>query len=816
MEEKNKFRAERGEDFEDQGVSFIELFRIMRAKWVWFLVSVIITVGLGVLYLLSATPMYTRSCEVLLKDDSSQNLPTQLSLNGLDAVPTDILNEMFVMNSSVIMTQVVMDLNLNEVYKYPKLLRKAEYYNNSPVLVEAIDSLTDRTKAYSFKITISGDKSGVTLSKFKLGGQKVDGEPVSVSFGEPAVTPVGTFIVVATPYMDNPVKKIGPQSEVYYSYTTVKACANKYAETLKSESPKDVGNVVTLTIACPVAKKADDILKGVVDAYNRNWVNDKNKIALATSSFIDERLRAIEDELGNVESNISEYKSSHKMLDMNAMASLYLTQSSENQRALNELTQEIAIGRYIKSELASNDISRMLPATANIAGTDVQQMIIAYNTQVGERNAKLQSLPEENPLIQQKTEAILNARAAILTSVDAALETLGKRYEAISTNDRKTQEQLASAPGQAKYLMNEERKQKVMEELYVFLLQRREENELQQAFDSYNTRMVTEPFGPDSPTSPKTQIILTVAFLMGLIIPCCVIYFRESINTKVRSRKDIEDLPMPFLGEVPMCGRSRRFRLPLLRSGRRADASGRTTREVMVKPHSGGMINESFRMIRTNIDFMGAMGQRREASNRGKTIMVVSLNAGSGKTFVSLNTAAIYALKGSRTCLVDLDLRKGTVSLNVGSPAKGVTDYLVGRNQNLDDLIVRDVNGIEGFDILPEGIKPPNPTELLYSPTLERLVEELRDRYDYVIFDCPPVEIVADARLLNPFIDLTVFVMRSGMFEKSDLSVLRDIYETRRYNNLALVLNATDEVHGIYGTYGYGYRYGYGQSKSHN
>lgn len=805
MEEINNSQAhsDSQKEKEEKGLSFKDLLRSMKVKWVWFVVSLVVCLGAATVYLMHATPMYTRSVEILLKDESNTTAAPDFSMLGVSPLPSELLNEMFIMSSPEIMEQVVIKYNLNEIYSYPKTLRKQEFYNNSPVVVETVDSLTDRTIAYSFKINLG--KDGVKVTDFKRKGKKLGGS-VSAAYGEVVKTPVGTFSFYETDFMEHPADGVGNQTEIFYAYTPIKKCAETLSKQLQTVYDENRGNIATLTIACTSVKKATDILNGVVDAYNARWVAEKKKTAIARERFIEERLASIEAELGDVETNITEYKSSHRLMDMESVASLYLTTSSENQRALQELAQEIQIGQGIKNELASNDITRMLPATADIAGTNIQQMVMAYNTQVGERNAKLQSLPEESPLIQQKTEAILNARAAILASVDQALESLNKRYEAITLADRQTQAQLATAPGQAKYLMSEERKQKVKESLYVFLLQSREENAINGSYTDYNIRMVTEPFGPDSPTSPKRTLILALAVFVALLIPAGIIYIREVTNTKVRSRKDIEDLPVPFLGEVPLAGAAKRSRIPFLR--RKNSSAGATdVRKVLVRPHKGDVTNEAFRMIRTNIDFMGAMDHRQD-SNHGKTLMVVSLNAGSGKTFVSLNTAAIFAIKGKKTCMVDLDLRKGTVSLNVGNPPKGVTDYLIGKNMNLDDLVVRDVEGIEGFDILPEGIKPPNPTELLYSPNLERLIDELREKYDYVLFDCPPVEIVADARLLNPYIDMSVFVMRSGLFDKSDLKVLRAIYESRRYNNLAVVLNATDSLLGVYGSYGYGYHYG--------
>lgn len=802
MEDNEQRQPQTTVSSEEPELTLTDLYRQMRAKWLWYVISVAACLVVACLYLLVATPKYTRTTEILLKDDSSQSIGTDLSMLGVNTVPSDVLNEMFIMSSPEIMEQVVSRLGLNEVYTTPKGLRKQELYKTSPVTVTAVDSLTNHTVSFSFKMDINDEKTGVTLSKFRLKGKKISADPVEASFGQTVTTPVGTFVINSTKFLTEPVGDAEIPDKVTYAFSPVKACARTYCTSLESSFDEDRGNIVMLTIASTSAKKASDILSAVVEAYNQRWVADKNKIAMATSQFIDDRLVSIEDELGDVESNITQYKSSHRMMDMDAMANLYLAQSTENQKALNQLTQEIAIGRYLKNELAAGDITRLLPATAEIGGTNIQSMVTEYNKAVAERNIKLETVPEESPLMRQKAEAIKRTREAILASVDAALESLNKRYKAISLVDNNTQSKLATAPGQAKYLMSEERKQKVKESLYLFLLQRREENELSQAFTVYNTRMITEPFGPDAPTSPNKKIILLIALVIGVIIPTLIIYLREVTNTKVRSRRDIEDMPIPFLGEIPQTDVPQHSRFPL--SKRKLKHEPSPARKILVRPHTGDIANEAFRMVRTNIDFMGSMNHRQQLA-QGRTIMVVSLNAGSGKTFISLNTAAIFAIKNKKTCLVDLDLRKGTLSQNAGSPRKGVVDYLVGKDTNLDNLIVKNIDGIENFDILPEGLIPPNPTELLYSPNLEKLVDELRERYDYVIFDCPPVEIVADARLLNPYVDMTIFVIRSGLFEKSDLKVLRQLYDSHRYNNLALVLNATDTVHGVYGSYGYGY-----------
>lgn len=802
---------------EEQTISLTDLFRNIRARWSWFVISIIAVILLATLYMLRVTPMYTRTTDILLKDDTTQNFNTDVStIMGLNTVPASILNEMFVLSSPEVMEQVVNRLDLNEVYSYPLRLRRQELYHNSPIIVECGDSLLS-THTYSMRVEMSADRNTVVIDKLKLDKEKFDGE-YRGNMGEPIETPLGVVAVHPTRFMSEPklMNLTEVPSTIHYSYSPVKTVARAYCERLRTEFVEDRGDVVTMSISCETAKKAADVLDEIVKTYNDRWIAERSRIALATSNFIDERLKSLEEELGDVETVISDYKSAHRMVDMDEMARLYLSQSAENQRQLNSLSQEIAIAKFIQQTLASNDLSRLLPATAEIAGTNIQSLVTEYNKSVNDRNSKLVSVPEDSPLMIQKAEAISKQRDAILASVSAALESLNYQYKAIANLDSKTQGQLASAPGQAKYLMSEERKQKVKESLYVFLLQRREENELSQAFTSSNIRMVTEPYGPTAPTSPRKMMIYLIALIIGLIIPTLLIYVREVTNTHVRSRKDIEDLSLPFMGEIPLADKRNALgrwleRMRLNRNKKNAHSSdGIQIRPLMVRPGERSITAEAFRMIRTNMDFMRNMQKLDGDTRGGRVIMIVSLNAGSGKTFVSLNAAASYAVKGNRVCLVDFDLRKGTVSLNAGKPRHGLVDYLVGKETDLNKLVVRDIDGIEGFDILPEGHRPPNPTEMLYSERLPEMIEWLKKNYDYIFFDCPPVEIVADSLILNPYVDMTLFIIRAGLFDKSELSTLQTLYTSNRYNNLAIILNGTDRVHGVYGHYGYGYSYGYG------
>lgn len=337
------------------------------------------------------------------------------------------------------------------------------------------------------------------------------------------------------------------------------------------------------------------------------------------------------------------------------------------------------------------------------------------------------------------------------------------------------------------------------------MLEKREENELSQAFTAYNTRIITPPTGSMSPTSPVKRNILLIAIALGLLIPVAVIFIREMLNTSIRGRKDIESLTVPFVGEIPLAGKKNRIRRRLLIPSRKKKASG--TPKIVVKAKSRDVINEAFRVVRTNLEFVMGSG------SGAKVIMVTSMNPDSGKTFVISNLAACFAIKNKKTVLIDLDLRKATLSGYVGNPKTGVSNLLAGQETSAASIIVKD-NNIPSLDIIPVGTIPPNPAELLFSERLGQLIDELKKGYDYIFIDCPPTEIVADTAIIGRYADYTVFIARAGLLDKRMLPQIDRYYVENKFKGMSLVLNGTEMAHGRYGYrkygYSYGYNYGYG------
>ena len=566
-----------------------------------------------------------------------------------------------------------------------------------------------------------------------------------------------------------------------------------YSTNLNVSQNDEKSNIISLTFKDVSTQRAEDVLNTLIAVYNENWVKDKNRIAVSTSMFINERLGVIEGELGNVDDDISSYKSEHLLPDVQAAASMYMTQASEANASIKELNNQAYMARYIRNHLTDETNKfRLLPASSGIENASISTQINEYNNQLLERNSLVSHSSEKNPLVKEMDASLNALRSALVTSIDNQLVALNAQIKSQQNYSGQVTSQIASNPNQPKYLLSVERQQKVKESLYLYLLQKREENELSQAFTAYNTRIITMPGGSMVPTAPVKKNILLVAFALGLLIPVVIIFMKENMNTVVRGRKDLENLTIPFVGEIPFGFRKKK------RFSRKVQEQKAA---IVVKEKSRNVINEAFRVVRTNLEFM----QNKESESH--VIMITSANPGSGKTFISFNLATSLAIKGKRIIAIDLDLRKGSLSLYAGNPKKGISDYLAGDVKNVKDVIAKPSENAK-IELIPVGTVPPNPTELLFSERLEQLITGLRKEYDYIFIDCPPVEIVADAAIINKLADMTLFIVRAGLLDRSMLPDIEKFYNDKKYKNMSLILNGTDGGSGRYG-YKYGYKYGY-------
>ena len=776
---------------QDDFLRIQDLLYLCLARWKWFVLSLMVTIGVATVYLLRTPAVYTRTASVLIKEDSKgKSVSSDLesfSEFGLFQSGTNVNNELITFQSPALMTEVVKRLRLDMNYFVPgKFHRQVAYGLTLPVDVTINDLPENESAGFTLKIQPDGT---LYLSDFIRNGTDLDEKDVKGSLLDSITTPLGKIIIHTTP---NYVK--GEAYTLYVGksslYNAVNSCSSNLSVSLNSEK----ASVIDLSFKDNSTQRAEDVLSMLISVYNENWVKDKNQIAVSTSMFINERLGVIERELGNVDEDISSYKSEHLLPDVQAASSMYMAQSSEANAQILSLNNQLYMTRYIRNYLA-NDANRtqLLPANSGIESANIESQIAEYNKQLLQRNSLVANSSTENPLVVDMDQALASMRGAIIRSIDNQIVTLNSQIKSLRQTEQQTTSRIAANPTQAKYLLSVERQQKVKEALYLFLLQKREENELSQAFTAYNTRIVTPPHGSMLPTSPVHKNIFMVAFALGLLIPVVIIFMRENMNTRVRGRKDLENLTIPFIGEIPLFTRKKKGIL-----GKKPQE----VKAVVVKEGNRDIINEAFRVLRTNLEFMTG---KDKTSN---VIIMTSFNPGSGKSFLTMNIAMSLAIKGKKVLVIDGDLRYASASSYIDSPDKGLSDYLGGRIDNLDEIIVPDPKH-KSMDILPVGTIPPNPTELLFDERLKQTIDTVREQYDYVLIDCPPVELVADTQIIEKLADRTIFVVRAGLLERSMLSELEKIYDEKKYKNMSLILNGTEGSGGRYG-YCYGYRYGYG------
>lgn len=764
------------------------------ANWYWFLICMAVTGSIAQYYLMSTNNVYTRSASILVKDSkSSINEAAEFADLSVFNNNTNIENELVILRSPMLMRDVVERLGLNNVYTYKDGLRSVSLYKNSPVEVKKVDSIS--SEAFSFEVNIKSPTQ-VELSDFRINGEDIDaGKKIAAVDSQIVATPVGRFQVCMTPFAPKYEGK-----SLVFSHTSPDVMAGIYSGRLIASKDKGQGSIIVLAISDESIGRADDILGALIDVYNERWIQDRNQISLSTSRFIDERLAIIEDELGHVESDISDFKSQNLIPDVGAVSSLYLSQTETTRQAVVDLTNQKALAQYIRKELISRpELTVPLPQSEALSNAQVSGLISEFNIAVVERNRLIAASSTENPLVKDMTQSLEFLRRNIMESVDNYISTLNAQISSYEKQAREATGKLAANPNQAKYLLSVERQQKVKESLYLYLLQKREENELSQAFTAYNTRLINPPGGSGAPTSPSRGMILMVSLLIGFLIPAVVITVSEMLNTRVRGRRDIEKMTVPFVGEIPLA-------IDPAKKGNKRRALDNDSSPYVIRKGGTDVINEAIRVVRSNMEFMFP---EHSDSERGSVVAVTSINPGSGKSFISANLAAAFALKHKRVIIIDLDLRRATLSKRLTSTQTGVSTLLSGRDNNWRDLVISGTDGRPDF--FPAGPIPPNPSELLYSDRLKCLLEELRDNYDVIFIDCPPVEVVADTYIINRYADLTLFVVRAGLLDRGMIPEIERLFTSGKLRNMGLILNGTESYNGSR-RYGYSYSYGYGYS----
>ena len=776
------------------------------AKKKWFIASVLFFLLVGIAYIARLEPRYERSMSVLIKDQDEGggvgSIASAFSSFGLVSSNTNVYNELLSIKSPAVMQQVVLDLNLQVNTIERKFPHGTTLYGTTDPFVIGFPDLGPQDGG-SFRMDIRPDGTA-RLYKFRRnltdGLAKYD-DVIELPKGFlKARTPLGIIDFTPNPKYTGKLCPEGKPRTLVIARGGLQATTESQCKRLKGDLADKDAEVIDLQITDVSIERAEDILNNVLRVYNEFWVSDKNKVAQATSQFINDRLVVLQQELGDIDLRVSDFQSKSLMPNIGEVARMNMESTKDVNSQILTLNNQLAMSEAVYGYIANSaNKENVIPMNTGTGNPQLEAQIGSYNQLLLQRNNLRSSASGANPLVQQldaqvagQHEAITKAMAAHVANLRKALANLQGAKGAISG-------EIAALPDKARQLRGVTRQQSVKEQLYLFLLQKREENELSQTFTANSTRVITPPQGSFKPVSPKKTLILGVLFIVGLFLPAMVIYIRESNNSKVRSRKDLEHMSTPFIGEIPFMGKKPGIFKKFFALFRKKKHS-RSLEKVMVavRPGSRDVASESFKIIRGNIDFMM---QHSKADN---VIMLTSFNPGSGKSFIAYNLSASFTMKGKRVLNIDCDLRHGSTSQFVHMPDKGLSSYLTGATDDWRSL-VRPVEDTPDMFVLPIGHRPPNPSELLDNGRIGKLIREASEEYDYVFLDCPPVDIVVDTQILEKYIHRTIFIVRAGLLERSAIAEIDALYQSGRFKNMCLLLNGTEQQLSRYGAYGSSY-----------
>ena len=813
MDTQNNSNTQAGQSVESSSFDIKKIIFTCLEKWYYFVISVVVCLGIGVFHLLRTMPEYTRTATLVIKESNTRRTASseiEAMLASTGQMTSKLQNEVVAFQAPSLMEEAVSRLGLTVEYAIQGRFRKSIVYNSSVPAVVYFVSVPDEV-SMSFELEPLSD-GNIRVSKLRYrirkDNVKVKGSQI-VALGDTVHTEIGDFIVDANPYYYSETP--WTRHEIVTKRTlasTQRLFSSRFVAA--ASDAKKMSDVLTLTVTDYSSMRADDLINMIITIYNENWVLDQNKMAKSTSYFIKDRLSNIETELSRVDSDISKFKSENLMPTVDATSTLYMTQTQDIERQIRELEGELSVAQYLSQCLnGSVSSTSLIPSPAGIKNAGIAGQISDYNRLLMNRNNIVANSSERNPLVIDMDVNLAAMRVAILESVENEVQTLKEQIRFAQSQQDKNTDKIAASPEQAKDLLSKERLQKVQESLYLFLLQKREENELSQAFSAYNTRIINPPYGSPNPTAPKSKQILLIAFMLGLCIPAAYFYIRIVADNKVRSRKDLDNMSAPFRGEIPLSAGPKE-KNPVKRLLAKLKKKQAAPVELLVKAGDRNVINEAFRVIRTNLEFV-------TRNSDSKALMITSFNPGSGKTFISLNTAAVLAIRGKKVLLVDGDFRRASSSGFFHMSSHGFADYLSNpEGKDIHDYI-RKYEPVPNLSVLPIGTIPPNPSELVSSKAFTDTIEALKKEYDYLILDCAPVDIVADTQIIAPVADRTVFVIRAGLFEKELLKELNEMYDSGKYNNMSVILNGTESAGTYYGnrysyrfSYGNGYHYGKG------
>ena len=786
-----------GEQSEEQ-VNIQELLFRYLIHWPWFVVSIIICIACAWGYLRLTTPIYNITATVLIKDEKKgggANMSSELEKMGLDGFVSssnNVDNEIEVLRSKSLAREVVNNLGLFVTYMDEDEFPSKELYHTSPVLVSLTHQEADKLPG-RMEINMILQPTGALGVQITVGEKEYRKQFDKL----PAVFPTdeGTVAFFAN---NDTLSAVRPENITKERHITAFinrpfSVSKGYVNSLSIAPTSKTTSVVVISLENTNTRRGRDYINKLLEMYNINANNDKNEVAQKTAEFIDERIGIISKELGSTEQDLENFKRSAGITDLSSEAQIGLTGNAEYEKKRVENQTQINLVMDLQRYMKGNEYE-VLPSNIGLQDAASAGAIDRYNQMLVERKRLLRTSTENNPTIINLDTSIRAMRTNVQATLDATLKGLQITKEDLAREASRYSRRINDAPTQERQFVSIARQQEIKSGLYLMLLQKREENAITLAATANNAKIIDEALADDNPISPKKTIVYLVALVLGVGLPVGVIYLIGLTKFKIEGRADFEKLTsLPVVGDIPL-----------------ADEK---TGSIAVFENQNNLMSETFRNVRTNLQFM--------LENGKNVILVTSTISGEGKSFISANLAISLSLLGKKVVIVGLDIRKPGLNkvFNIPKKEHGITQYLTNTTANLMDFVQpSDIN--KNLFILPGGTVPPNPTELLARGGLEKAIETLKANFDYVILDTAPVGMVTDTLLIGRVADLSVYVCRADYTHKAEFTLINELAENNKLPNLCIAVNGLDlnsrkygyyYGYGKYGKYyGYGKRYGYG------
>ena len=780
---------EENREEEHRGFNLAALWKIVVLHWYWIVLSTIVALGAAFSYLKYTRPVYASNMKILVKDEDSRSRMYrggQLALESMGVISNSngFDNELEILTSSNISQRVVKSLKLYVSYELDGRLRNHELYKNNPYIVDMPENqLVDLHSLIQLKIDRQGD------------GVHVAGEIYVPRAKEPILfersvkelpgsfnTPVGTITLQRNPGVGAEL----PEKAMYATIMPLEYAAKAYGSRLSVSASSKTTTVAVLNYLDTQPERAIDYLNELFRSYNEDANEDKNEVALKTEEFLKNRISAIREELDATESNLESYKKKNELINLTNDASNALNKLTEYQKEQVELETQLnlvtALLDYVDDP---RNAFNVVPSNLGLKDADMSNLLNKYNDYVLQRNRLLKSSSPENPYVKRLTAQLEEMWPTIRLSLKSVRENILTQKRSAEDQYNLFSRRVGEAPTQERSLNNIIRQQEIKVELYLMLLQKREENYISLNSTAAKARVIDDPRSTGQ-VSPKTKVILLGALVLGLCFPVGLIYLLGLLRYRIEGREDVEMLTkIPVLADIPLAPKSLDGELSLA-----------------VRENSNDMMEEAFRGLRTNLRFV--------LSEKENVIACTSCIPGEGKTFVSTNLAMSLALLGKRVIIVGLDIRKPRLVklFGLSSDHRGITTFLSSNSGDFQDLDKQIHHAVlnPNLDVLPAGVIPPNPGELISREQLDHAIALLREHYDYVIVDTPPVGLVSDTLSAARVADMTIMVCRADYSPRNNFQLINALHHDNKMPKITLVLNGIDLKKRKYGYY-----YGYGK-----